>query len=85
VRTGTGERKVEGDVVVEAVDGGLLLELDDQRLEIVAPEAIVAREVIADSGEAPTARELGRRILAELPAGFDQLSTKHYVICFDTS
>lgn len=85
VRTETGERRLEGNVVVEALDGGLLLELADQRLETVAPEAIVAREAIADSGEPPTARELGRRILAELPAGFDQLSTKHYVICFDTS
>ena len=30
-------------------------------------------------------QELGRRILAELPAGFDLLVTKHYVVCFDTS
>ena len=85
VRTETGERRLEGNVVVEAVDGGLLLELADQRIEIVSPEVIVARELIADSGEPPTARELGRRILAELPPGFDQLATKHYVICFDTS
>jgi hypothetical protein len=85
IRTETGDQRLEGNVVVEAVDGGLLLELADQRLEIVSPEAILAREPIAGSGEPPTARELGRRILAELPDGFDQLSTKHYLICFDTS
>ncbi|MFN5757217.1 MAG: hypothetical protein ACK48M_10590, partial [Planctomycetia bacterium] len=85
IRTETGEQRLEGNVVVEAVDGGLLLELADQRLEIVSPEAILARRPIAGSGEPPTARELGRRILAELPDGFDQLSTKHYLICFDTS
>jgi hypothetical protein len=85
IQTETGEQRLEGDVVVEALDGGLLLELADQRLEIVAPDAIVAREPIVVSGEPPTARELGRRIIAELPAGFDQLATKHYVICFDTS
>jgi hypothetical protein len=85
IQTETGEQRLEGDVVIEALDGGLLLELADQRLEIVDPEQIVAREPIAASGEPPTARELGRRIIAELPAGFDQLATKHYVICFDTS
>ncbi len=85
IQTETGQQRLEGDVVVEAIDGGLLLELADQRLEIVAPDAIVAREPIAVSAEPPTARELGRRIIAELPAGFDQLATKHYVICFDTS
>jgi hypothetical protein len=85
VRTETGERTLEGDVVVEALDGGMLLELPDQRLEIVAPDAIVAREPLSVAGEPPTARELGRRILTELPPGFEQLATKHYVICFDTS
>ena len=32
-----------------------------------------------------TPRELGQRILAELPPGFDVLATRHYVVCFDTS
>lgn len=79
------ERSLEGKVVVEALDGGLLMELADQRLEVVDPATIVARERCAPPSPAAAPRDLGRRILAELPAGFDQLATKHYVICFDTS
>jgi len=79
------EQTLEGAVLVEALDGGLLLELADQRLEVVDPAAIIARDKVEQSLAVETPRDLGRRILAELPAGFDQFETKHYVICFDTS
>jgi hypothetical protein len=77
-------RVVEGTVVLEAQDGGLLVERADERLEILEPKAIRSR-VAAPAASAETPRELGRRILGELPAGFDLLVTRHYVICFDTS
>ena len=84
VRGAAGTRSVEGAVVVEAADGGLLLELADQRYETLLPDTIVSREPRqAPPAEVP--RDLGRRILAELPAGFDLHVTRHYVICFDTS
>jgi len=79
------EQTLEGAVLVEALDGGLLLELADQRLAVVDPAAIIARDQVEQSVAVETPRDLGRRILAELPAGFDQFETKHYVICFDTS
>ena len=79
------EQTLEGAVIVEALDGGLLLELADQRLVVVDPATIIVRQKVDRPEAAETSRELGRRILAELPAGFDQFGTKHYVICFDTS
>jgi hypothetical protein len=79
-----GRRQVEGVVVVEAVDGGLLLERADEQLELVQPGAILSRETVTDP-EVESPRDLGRRILGELPPGFDLLVTKHYCICFDTS
>lgn len=80
-----GERRsLEGVVVVEAVDGGLLVERSDERLELVPPTTIRERTPI-DRPEAEAPRDLGRRILGELPSGFDLLVTRHYVICFDTS
>ncbi len=80
-----GERRaLEGVVLVEAVDGGLLVERNDERLELVPPAAIRGRTPI-DRPEAESPRDLGRRILGELPPGFDLLVTRHYVICFDTS
>jgi hypothetical protein len=77
-------RQIEGVVVVEALDGGLLLERPDERLELVQPADILSRTPVAQP-KVESARDLGRRILGELPPGFDLLVTKHYCICFDTS
>jgi hypothetical protein len=85
VRDASGERSLDAEVIVEAADGGLLLELPDQRLEVVDPAGIVAREPIDRVDAAQSPRDLGRRIIAELPSGFDQVATKHYLLCFDTS
>ena len=85
VRAADGPRAFEGTLLVEAADGGLLLELADQRYELVQPDAILSRRPLTDEPPAESPRELGRRILAELPPGFDLHVTKHYVVCFDTS
>lgn len=85
VREGDATRVLDGTVVVEAADGGVLLELADQRYEIVQPDTIVSREPLAALPLPPTPRDLGLRILAELPPGFDTHVTRHYVVCFDTS
>jgi hypothetical protein len=76
---------IEGAVLVEAEDGGLLVERDDDRLELLEPDTIRSREPAAAPAAAETPREAGRRILADLPAGFDLLVTRRYCICFDTS
>lgn len=85
VREDDGERSLEGTVVIEATDGAILLEFDDQRLELVSGEAIRSRRSIDVPAVAVTPREEGKRILSDLPEGFDLLVTRHYVICFDTS
>ena len=84
LRGDDGTTALEGAVVAAAADGGVLLELADQRYETLLPGTIAAREPLpAPPPQSP--RDLGRRILAELPAGFDVHVTRHYVICFDTS
>lgn len=80
-----GPRSIEGIIRMEAADGGLLLEQADGRLDVIQPASIVARTPLQPAADRETPRELGRRILGELPAGFDLLVTKHYVVCFDTS
>ena len=80
-----GERLAEVRVVVEAADGGLLLEHVDQRLEVVPPDRVIRRQALAAPPERPSARELGAAVLRTLPPGFGQLATRHYVVCFDTS
>lgn len=84
VRGAGGNRTVEGDVIVEAADGGLLLELADQRYELLQPEVIAGRTDVPAPGTGESAAELGRRLLAELPAGFALHATRHYVVCHDT-
>ena len=79
-----GPRTFEGRVVAEAVDGGLLLELPSQRYVVVQPDDAKKRET-APPPAPESARELGRRILAELPAGFETHHTQHYIVCFNTS
>lgn len=85
VRDADGLRTIAGEVLVEAVDGGVLLKRADERYDLVQPTAIVAREPLAGELGADTPRELGQRIIAELPPGFDVHITKHYVVCFNTS
>jgi len=83
-RGAEGRRIMEGTVIVEAADGGLLLELADERYEILQPDAIVARTDMPPPAATESADELGRRILAELPAGFALHVTRHYIVCYDT-
>jgi hypothetical protein len=85
IRGAGGPRTVSGTILVEALDGGLLLEIDDGRYELVQPAAIASRTPAADVPVAESPRAYGQRILAELPAGFDVHVTRHYVVCFDTS
>jgi hypothetical protein len=82
---GGGTTVVEGTLEVEAADGGLLIARPDQRLDVIAPDRLVRRTPLPAAPDPGTARELGRRILGDLPAGFDVLATKHYIVCFDTS
>jgi len=85
IRAGEALRVVEGRVVVEAADGGLLLETADSGYVVAQPDTVVSREALT----APLTRlepaELGRRLLAELPAGFDTHLTQHYIVCHATS
>lgn len=84
VRDGATIRSVDGAVVIEAADGGVVLEQADQRYEVLQPDVIASREPLPPPPkESP--RELGLRVAAELPAGFDVHVTRHYVICFNTS
>ena len=85
VRGDEGERAIEGAIVVEAADGAMLVELDDQRLELFQARDIRSRTPLDASPPRATPREEGKRILAELPDGFELLITRHYILCFDTS
>lgn len=78
-------RTVDAAVLVEAVDGGMLLELDDGRYLIASPGKVGSRRPLPQPAIPTTPRERGERILAELPPGFELLITRHYIVCYDTT
>src|SRR5919106_761270 len=79
------ERTLKGRVIVEAADGGLLLQTADGQLWIVEAGNIVRRTAL-DKRFAPISHEdLSEKLLAELPAGFRTHTTPHYVVAYNTS
>jgi hypothetical protein len=77
-------QSVEGKVVTEAQDGGLLLLGTDGRLWTVTPEQLSKREPTAGEFRPLGAAALGQQVRDELGPGFEVLTTPHYVICFNT-
>jgi hypothetical protein len=80
-----GGRALVGQVLVEAQDGGMLLEEQDGHVWTLQPRQIVSRR----SDETPFTRlgkkELGERLLRELPAGFQLHDTAHYLVAYNTT
>jgi len=77
--------RVEGKVIVEAADGGLLLMTADGAYWTVQPDDIRERRTDDRPFEPLTADELGEELLNEMPPGFHIHTTAHYVICYNTS
>ncbi len=79
------EVRLKGQCQVTAEDGGLLVLTPDGVLWTVPPDELV-EHTTDDVPFAPFSRgELSRRLLAELPAGFDTFETTHYLVCHNTS
>lgn len=85
VRKEGREQKVVGRVLVEAEDGGLLVESSDGTLSTVPPEELVSRHQDDREFKPLTSAELAARLLADLPPGFEIHTTKHYLIAYNTS
>lgn len=81
-----GERQmVAGKVEVEAQDGGVLLLADDGRLWTIQPEQVIERTTDSTPFAPIDSAEMQRRLLAEMPRGFQIHTTAHYVLCHNTS
>lgn len=77
--------QVEGQVLSTALDGGILVEARDGVLWTVQPDELVERTTDEVPFEPLSADELAKRLLAELPQGFEVYPTAHYLICYNTS
>ena len=67
-RDGDNQRRVVGEILVEAQDGGLMLLAEDGRTWMLQPDRILERHSDVANLEPIDADEMERRVLAELPA-----------------
>jgi hypothetical protein len=85
LRRGEKEQTVSGRIVIEAQNGGVLLQQADGTLWPVEPEELVSRREDAEAFRPLARDELVKQLLAELPDGFQVYPTTHYLICHNTS
>ena len=74
---------VEGRVLTEAADGGLLVVARDGRLWTAPPDRLESRESLERPFTPLAGEELAAALVAELGGGYACLQTEHYVICTD--
>ena len=78
------ERVALGNVLVEAQDGGILLESRNQTIWALQPEDILSRKALETTPNPLDKDELAEQLREELP-GVRIHHTKHYVICYNTT
>src|SRR5438045_3237944 len=69
IKQATGQRQVDGRVLVTAVDGGILLLAADGMLWTAEPSELVERTSDDTPFEPLSPADLGKRLLTELPPG----------------
>ena len=82
-----GDRQfvAEGRALVEAQDGGILLEERNGCVRQLTPIMIKSSETLPDTFRPMSADELAVDLLAQVSPGFDTIETPHYVICFNSA
>ena len=79
------QRIALGNILVEAEDGGILLESRNQTIWPLQPNEIVSRRRLDEDPKPLSRKELANAIQSELGSGFRIHETKHYIICYNTS
>ena len=84
---GTPDKPVEvsGRILIEAQDGGVLLEERNGRIRQLTPAVIESKTPSNVPFSAMTNDELGNELLSQVQAGFEIHQTDHYVICSNSA
>jgi len=77
-------RHIEGRILIEAQDGGLLMQSPNGRIWTIQPKEIVSRKKNSKPFKPLTKKQLTQQLKDELP-GYRFHTTTHYVICYNTS
>ncbi len=78
-------RTVTGEILLEAQDGGVMLQSDDGRIWTIQPEQVTKRESDNKPLVPLTADQIANRMKQEMPPGFSVYQTAHYVIVHNTT
>lgn len=78
-------KNLEGRILVEAKDGGMLLEERNGRVRQLMPDMIHERTATEIAFTPLSAEELSADLLAQVPSGFEVTQTEHYVICSNSA
>ncbi len=84
-RHGEQTLQVEGKVLAEDRQGGVLLLGRDGRMWTISADELMRRETTDEPFTPFSKEELGKRLQAELGPEFQLYTTKHYVLCYNTS
>jgi hypothetical protein len=79
------QQTVAGRVLIEARDGGVLVEAADGAQWTIEGPAVLSRKRTASPFKALTSDEMAKKLLVEFPDGFRVHTTTHYVVCYNTS
>jgi hypothetical protein len=79
------QQTVSGRILIEAQDGGVLVESADGVQHTIEGKSILSRQNSGTPFAPLTPAELGEELLAKLPPGFRVHATPHYVVCYNTS
>ena len=85
VKTGDSEKTIEGEIIVNAKDGGIVIRDAMNFLHPVTPDNIVSKTSDDRPFAYSTASEIKEKMLKELPSGFKVFESKHYLIFYETS
>lgn len=82
---GAKPKKLSGEAVVEARDGGMLLKTADGGLHTLPVATIRSRKTDSEPLVMFTREQLTEHVVGELPPGFRVHASKNYIVCYNTT
>lgn len=79
------KREVVGEIMIEAHDGGVMLQGDDGRIWMIQPEQVIERQSDDLALQPLDNDQIEERLLNELKNGFSVFRTQHYVVVYNSS
>src|SRR5689334_20357414 len=79
------QQEIVGQLMVEAEDGGLMLQSPDGAIWNIPPDELVEHAKEDTPFKPLTPAAMGKQLLKSLPEGFEIHITQHYVIAYNTS